>query len=936
MLVSSICKFFCGRTLFSAICLVLLLISFGCSSSSKSNSNQTAAPSNLVYPAATITVTTGQAIPASTPTVTGSVTSYSISPALPAGLALNSTTGVISGTPTASSPTTTYTITATNSGGATTTTIQLTVSAPLPPPSGLSYPQTTINAIVGQAIATDTPTVTGTVSSYTVAPALPAGLSINATTGTISGTPTVVATQASYTVTAVNASGSTTATVQITVNSAVPAPSALTYPQTNVNAAVGESVIPNIPSYTGTVTMFTVNPALPAGLLFDSSTGAITGTPTAQSTQTTYTVTASNQGGNTTATVSIAVNKQYATVMELGHGGSIRDMHSTANRLLSHDANGHWVLWDAAADSQLASGDQYPGDLSGSTFAWPVDIEGTTVAIGQTDGVEIRSAADGHFISLIAAPLMIDPLGSPIGAWWKLASDGSYLCAGSSSGLAAWSTSGQQLLSRPGNYSSVQTFASPGQIQIANGPAGQNVIETVTVGNGASATGPAFSGTFNSWFLDGQRFLTNTGTTVWTYSASSVEQGIISLPTIRYVGGVGNWIYSYQDNSNPPTVSVYAVGANSPSATYSGSTLASVIPSGSMLAILADGSGAGTVVDLSGSSPVKTDFTTPIGYLSAFAATSASKWFAANRYGVIVDGASTNAAKTLSRGEASSIAGGTNQIAIATADGLITYLNPATPTSTGTIAFSSSKLALSSDGTVLAAAATSQYAQYSPDRTLKIFSLPSGTTTGSIPYTVNTSGTPYLLDFSLSGSGTVLGQLLEVYSPSQFGEYRTVGPVAGGPSIWSDPVMSSLPLSSGAPLISPDGTLISVTNLSQYYTSNIYQNGALVTAIPDVVVGWIDNNTMLVNTYSHGKFSFYLSAAIYDATGAEISTSSIPELSRIQALGTDQIYSPVQNKIFSLSSGQAIWSATVPSTDGAVAGSYIVFVSGNRILTDTH
>ena len=54
-------------------------------------------------------------------------------------------------------------------------------------PSNLVYPQTTITASVGQAITPDTPTVAGTVSSYSVSPALPAGLSLNTSTGTISG-----------------------------------------------------------------------------------------------------------------------------------------------------------------------------------------------------------------------------------------------------------------------------------------------------------------------------------------------------------------------------------------------------------------------------------------------------------------------------------------------------------------------------------------------------------------------------------------------------------------------------------------------------------------------------------------------------------------------------------------------------------------------------
>ncbi len=58
----------------------------------------------------------------------GAVVSYAVSPALPAGLTLNTSTGDITGTPTIFSAATTYTITATNSFGSTSTTLSITVS----------------------------------------------------------------------------------------------------------------------------------------------------------------------------------------------------------------------------------------------------------------------------------------------------------------------------------------------------------------------------------------------------------------------------------------------------------------------------------------------------------------------------------------------------------------------------------------------------------------------------------------------------------------------------------------------------------------------------------------------------------------------------------------------------------------------------------------
>ncbi len=88
------------------------------------------------------------------------------------------------------------------------------------PPSGLSYTPSSVSGVVGTAITNMVPTVTGTVTNYSVSPTLPAGLSINPTSGVISGAPTAAAASASYTVTASNAGGSTTASVTIAAISA--------------------------------------------------------------------------------------------------------------------------------------------------------------------------------------------------------------------------------------------------------------------------------------------------------------------------------------------------------------------------------------------------------------------------------------------------------------------------------------------------------------------------------------------------------------------------------------------------------------------------------------------------------------------------------------------------------------------------------------------
>ena len=88
-----------------------------------------AVPSISISPA-TVTATVGTAIANITiDSSGGAVDSYSISPTLTAGLTLDTATGAISGTPTATAPSRTYTITASNSAGTDTAMVNITVNA---------------------------------------------------------------------------------------------------------------------------------------------------------------------------------------------------------------------------------------------------------------------------------------------------------------------------------------------------------------------------------------------------------------------------------------------------------------------------------------------------------------------------------------------------------------------------------------------------------------------------------------------------------------------------------------------------------------------------------------------------------------------------------------------------------------------------------------
>ena len=71
----------------------------------------------------------------------------------------------------------------------------------------ISYAGTPFSFTAGTAISTLSPSTTGSPTSFSVSPSLPAGLSLNTSTGTITGTPTTSQVAASYTVTASIASG---------------------------------------------------------------------------------------------------------------------------------------------------------------------------------------------------------------------------------------------------------------------------------------------------------------------------------------------------------------------------------------------------------------------------------------------------------------------------------------------------------------------------------------------------------------------------------------------------------------------------------------------------------------------------------------------------------------------------------------------------------
>jgi hypothetical protein len=224
-------------------------------------------------------------------TATNNPTSFGAT-GLPPGLSLNSTTGLISGIPTTAGSSSVV-ISANNSAGSGSATLTINASQPAP----VITSATTVNATVGvafnyQITATNSPTSFG-------ASGLPSGLTLNSTTGLISGTPTTAG-NSTVTISATNARGTGTAILFISVKPPAPVITSAT----TVNATVGVAFNYQITA-TNNPTSFGAS-GLPAGLSFNSTTGLISGIPTATG-NASVTISATNAGGTGLATLLIFV-----------------------------------------------------------------------------------------------------------------------------------------------------------------------------------------------------------------------------------------------------------------------------------------------------------------------------------------------------------------------------------------------------------------------------------------------------------------------------------------------------------------------------------------------------------------------------------------------------------------------------------------------------
>ncbi len=354
---------------------------------------------------------------------------------LPAGLTIGSSSGLISGTPTAAVWNAPVTVTLTDGFGTVgTTSFTWTVASPggntvtvVAPPSVASSTAMAISPV--QPSAADTQVG----QTYTwSASGLPSGLSINATTGAISGVP-AFPTSTTATVTATDAAGFAgsaqilwTVNNKVTVSNPGPLVSAPSVAITPIQLVASDSASGQTFTWSAT--------GLPSGLSIDPSTGIVSGSPTSAGSSTavvTATDTTSAAGSASfTWTISDVIVVTNPGAQSSISGAAVVGLVSSA----TDSAAGQTLTWSATGLPAGLVINSATGTISGTpTTACACSVTltatDTTTAFGKatftwtvTNAVSVtspgaKSSATGAAIASLTLPVSDSSSVATIASW---------------------------------------------------------------------------------------------------------------------------------------------------------------------------------------------------------------------------------------------------------------------------------------------------------------------------------------------------------------------------------------------------------------------------------------------------------------------------------------------------------------------------------------
>ena len=279
-------------------------------------------------------------------------------------------------------------------------------AATTPPSSGVAITSpTTATAQAGYPF-TYTITSSGvTTPSYSASP-LPSGLSVNSSTGVISGTLATTATSTTIGLTATGAGGPATANLALTITAPPAAAPAIT------SAATASGFLTK--AFTYQITTSTTTPSstptayaiatgtLPSGLTLNTATGAITGTPTGPVGDTVVSYTATNPAG-TSAEKTLTITINPAPLFTWNNTGTAWTTGSSwtngvapANSVTT-DTAAFGNLGGSATGVNVGTGGQKIGGIVFNSGAYAYTWTGTDITVGFAGSITNNSMATQTF-----------------------------------------------------------------------------------------------------------------------------------------------------------------------------------------------------------------------------------------------------------------------------------------------------------------------------------------------------------------------------------------------------------------------------------------------------------------------------------------------------------------------------------------------------------
>ncbi|BCB22025.1 putative Ig domain-containing protein [Bosea sp. ANAM02] len=395
----------------------------------------------------------GQPFTASAPMVDGLVGTgtWSAGGSLPAGLSIDSATGVISGTPTeVGNRETTVRVRDSHDGiQASSRLFNINVRpAEEPVPFAIADVPESLPASTNQFFRY-TPTVSGAKGtvSWSVVGSLPAWLQIDAGTGALVGTPTAVGTVPGLSLRATDSSNGAQVTSNTFAISITPSsPVTVTMPET-VSVRVAEETTTAAPTVTGTGSQpvySIVSGRVPEGLAFDSQSGRFSGMPTVSGDLPGLSILVTDQAGRSGVsnnfTISVAPSNTSPTVAMSSRTATTGQEFSATPQLTNAFAPLTWKL-DSGELPSWAALDTSTGAISGTPPAAGISGE---ISLFVTDRFGRSGRSAPFTISVVDMPVFSATMAANLAATQGSTFSASPTVVGAK-GTTSWSISAGNL-----------------------------------------------------------------------------------------------------------------------------------------------------------------------------------------------------------------------------------------------------------------------------------------------------------------------------------------------------------------------------------------------------------------------------------------------------------------------------------------------------------